>query len=311
MRVPAYVGFMPGLLARFILTLAVCLPCAAWAEPLPRKESNVSIRNEVQLAIDKGLAHLQTTQRPDGSWGTLGTTGFVLMAFQRDPRGRYRTQEGEPVSFMHNGYVALRRRLAPGGTVEKMQDFAWQVPPAVLALQATVGQTRPADEWHRAKNALAKATPPKAPETLALFQDAGERDPFIKSAAPSPPVGSATAAWIFSQINNGLADPANTRVAAALAQLGKIYTLDRNPGGEGVHRYYFWVSAALVALDSPELTLADGTKADVARQLAEKLINAQNGNGSWSGVGDHWTEKDPDLVTAMCLLTLEQVYGLL
>ena len=48
---------------------------------------------------------------------------------------------------------------------------------------------------------------------------------------------------------------------------------------------------------------------DIPRQLAEKLINEQNGNGSWSGVGDHWTEKDPDLVTAMCLLTLDQVYA--
>ncbi len=90
---------MSPLLLRLTLTaLGFCLSLTAGAEPPEalqlgseqrvRRESNVSIRNEVQLAIDKGLAHLQSTQRADGTWGKLGTTGFVLMALQRDPRGR-------------------------------------------------------------------------------------------------------------------------------------------------------------------------------------------------------------------------------
>src|SRR3954454_1550297 len=102
---------MPSLLTRFMLILAVCLPLAARAEPLPRKESNVSIRNEVQLAIDKGLAHLETTQRADGTWGKVGTTGFVMMAFQRDPRGRGRSfvKGAEFEATLEKGYAGLRQ----------------------------------------------------------------------------------------------------------------------------------------------------------------------------------------------------------
>src|SRR5215218_2950436 len=106
---------MPASLARSILTaLAACLQLAARAESLPRKESNVSIRNEVQLAIDKGLAHLQSTQRADGTWGKLGVTGFVLMAFQRDPRERgwSMPEGGEFAATLDKGYAALRQALA-------------------------------------------------------------------------------------------------------------------------------------------------------------------------------------------------------
>src|SRR3954470_18019247 len=125
---------MPGLLTRFLLTLAVCLPLAARAEPLPRKESNVSIRNEVQLAIDQGLTHLQKTQRADGTWGKVGTTGFALMAFQRDPRGRG-AAPGERAEFeatLAQGYAGLRQAFPEKGDLQNMEDFAWNVPPAVL-----------------------------------------------------------------------------------------------------------------------------------------------------------------------------------
>jgi hypothetical protein len=114
---------MPGLLARSIVTaLALCLPLAARAEPLPRKESNVSIRNEVQLAIDKGLAHLQGTQRADGTWGKMGTTGFVLMALQRDPQweGRSSMKGASFGPAVEKGYevaagVPRKRRSAEDG----------------------------------------------------------------------------------------------------------------------------------------------------------------------------------------------------
>jgi hypothetical protein len=111
-------------------------------------------------------------------------------------------------------------------------------------------------------------------------------------------------------LRSSLAPKARDLVAAWLAD---HYTLERNPEGDGVHQYYFWLSQilgspALGCLD-PDLKLSNGRMVDVARELAEKLINEQNGNGSWSGVGEHWTENDPDLVTAMCLLTLEKVYG--
>jgi hypothetical protein len=297
---------MPRVLARFILTaLALALPLAARAEPLPRKESNVSIRNEVQLAIDKGLAHLQSTQRTDGTWGKLGTTGFVLMAFQRDPRGG-----GKFEAVMDKGAAALRQALAPERDLEKMHEFAWNVPPAVLALS----QSRdPGDAAlvTRARQAIGAAPLPAAPETRALFLalDPKHRAP---GPAPLPLTGSAVSAWLW-MVNRHDAKPNSRAAHETSAWLSEHYTLERNPAGEGVHQYYFWLSSIFGPKQdgwlSPELKLSSGETVDIPRHLAEKLINEQNGSGSWRGLGEHWTEKDPDLVTAMCVLTLEQVYG--
>jgi hypothetical protein len=312
---------MPHLLTRSILTaLAVGLSLTAGAEPLPRRESNVSVRNEVQLAIDKGLAHLQSTQRADGTWGQVGTTGFALMALYADPReqGRAFTKEGRFFETLQKGYAGLRSAFPVKGDLQKMDDFAWNVPPAVVALRLSVDR-RDVDLVARARQAVAAAPLPDAPETRALFLavDPQERSP---GKMPMPRTGSALAAWFSGVLYGDLDTPAtghSAKVATAreavTAWLRDHYTLERNPEGEGVHRYYYWLTGILGPAASgfvePDLKLATGLTVDIPRQLAERLINEQNGNGSWSGVGDHRTEQDPDLVTAMCLLTLERVYG--
>ena len=315
----------PWVFPSLLTTFAVLLALVARAEPQVRRESNASIRNEVQLAIDKALAHLQSTQRADGTWGRVGTTGFVLMALQRDPRGRGNSlrKGAEFAAALQKGYAGLRQAFPEKGDLQQMDDFAWNVPPAVLALR-TDPDDRSVELGNRARQAIGAAPFPQAKETRALFLalDPRNRDP---GDWPSPATGSSMAAYLWIQLqrvaNPAMRGPFHTfrEVDFVTAWLRKNYTLERNPGGEGVHQYYFWLSSILGEPPRPGappilavpsvLDSANGVTVDIPRQLAETLINEQNGNGSWSGVGDHWTEKDPDLVAAFCVLTLEQVYG--
>jgi hypothetical protein len=300
---------MSAPLTRFIvMALAVCVPLAARPEPLPRKESNVSIRNEVQLAIDKGLAHLQRTQGADGTWGKVGTTGFVLIAFGSDPRGgdKPSTKEGRFTKTLQKAYVGLRAAFREKGDLREMDEFAWNMPPALIALQRS-GDPGDHELVERARRAVGDAPLPEAPETRTLFLWV---DPKNRPAGemPAHATGSALAAW------HSLVKSRETGYKSEFRNFGDDpvsrwfqvhYTLERNPEGEGVHRYYLWLTSGF----PPGLTSPEGDRVDIPRQVAEKLINEQNGNGSWSGVGEHWTEKDPNLVTAMCVLTLEQVYS--
>src|SRR4051812_27584019 len=61
-----------------------------------RPEPNVSLRNEVKRAIDKGLAWLEKNQDTNGFWSTAdhpAITAMVLTAFKLQPS---RDQKTEP-----------------------------------------------------------------------------------------------------------------------------------------------------------------------------------------------------------------------
>src|SRR5579862_1368901 len=69
-----------------LTSLLVLTPClhAPGAETislsLSPRQPDISFRNELQHAIDRGLAWLQTNQNSDGSWSTSahpGVTGLV------------------------------------------------------------------------------------------------------------------------------------------------------------------------------------------------------------------------------------------
>lgn len=86
-------------------------------EPLPRKAENVSFRNEIKLAIDKGLTWLQSQQGPEGWWSNNehpALTAIALLAFHREPTGSY--AENKP-DFLRKGYDFLRRNAKPDGGI--------------------------------------------------------------------------------------------------------------------------------------------------------------------------------------------------
>jgi len=100
------------------------------------------------------------------------------------------------------------------------------------------------------------------------------------------------------------------RVKAVFDWLRDNYTLDENPGmgPQGLFFYYNTMSKALTLYGTEQLPLNGGRKVEWRRDLAMKLLNMQSRDGSWQNSNNRWWEKDPALVTAYALLTLERLY---
>src|SRR3954469_3293698 len=87
------------------------------AEPPAHNEANVSLRNEVLLAIGKGLAWLQQQQQADGSFANPENaapsiehpplTAQALIAFHREPSGKGGREYAE---LLKKGYAFLRSK---------------------------------------------------------------------------------------------------------------------------------------------------------------------------------------------------------
>jgi squalene-hopene/tetraprenyl-beta-curcumene cyclase len=102
----------------------------------------------------------------------------------------------------------------------------------------------------------------------------------------------------------------DARVVAVFDWLKRNYTLEENPG-MGPQGFYFYVHTMTKALNAygiDELELADGRRINWRREVAMKLINVQQKDGSWSNDNGRWWERDPALVTAYSVLALEILY---
>lgn len=104
--------------------------------------------------------------------------------------------------------------------------------------------------------------------------------------------------------------PDDARIQGALGWLKANYTLEENPGmqGQGLYYYYHLMTKGLAASGVDTLELPGGKKADWKREVAQKLLNLQKGDGFWVNDAGRWMESDPVLVTCYCVLALEQIY---
>jgi len=118
--------------------------------------------------------------------------------------------------------------------------------------------------------------------------------------------GSMTYAGLKSMIYAGLTadDP---RVMAALDFIRQHYSLAENPGmGQaGLYYYYHTFAKALDAAEIEVIDDADGNPHPWRKELADRLIELQQEDGSWvNSENDRWMEGDRNLVTAYALLAL-------
>ena len=377
-----------------VLAAALLAPALIAADdPIPRDGRMLSLRNEIQLAIDKGLAFLKTQQKDDGSWSDAdpnhpALTALPLVAFQREPGGRYLKEQP---AFMRNGYAFLRGKAQPDGGIYTKGLSNYNTSTALLALLNTgepkdepmikaahdfiVGQqakgltdssldggisygptgtsrqhpdldnTLVGLEAIRAYKAARQGVESAGGKDLNwqaaidfvsrcqnlsagnkekwVSDDPDNKGGFIyfpgdsKAGEQKLPDGrvalrsygsmsyAGLLSFIYADVKKD--DP---RVVAALDWLKKNYTLEENPGMQraGLFYYYHLMTKALAAADVKTLERPDGRKVDWASEVALKLINAQNGDGSWVNDTARWMEKDPVLVTTYCVLSLEIIF---
>ena len=121
--------------------------------------------------------------------------------------------------------------------------------------------------------------------------------------------GSISYAGLLSYIYADV-QPSDPRVQAVLEWLRTNYSLTENPGmgQQGYFYYLHLMTKALTAARVEELTTKDGQKLDWRRDVAMRLINLQKTDGSWQNDTGRWWEKDPNLVTAYAVLSLEMIY---
>jgi squalene-hopene/tetraprenyl-beta-curcumene cyclase len=122
--------------------------------------------------------------------------------------------------------------------------------------------------------------------------------------------GSISYAGLLSYIYADLKrdDP---RVRAVFEWLRKNYTLQENPamGAQGLFYYYHTMAKALHAYGVRDFEVENGDKVKWRRDLAMRLINLQQRDGSWiNQEHGRWWEKDPVLVTSYAVLTLEIIH---
>ena len=85
--------------------------------PQAQRPPDVSLKLEVEHAIDKALGWLQKRQNPDGSWSQPeypALTALALTAFMGEPSGRYRAAKPEAVQ---RGYLFLLKNVQPNGGI--------------------------------------------------------------------------------------------------------------------------------------------------------------------------------------------------
>jgi squalene-hopene/tetraprenyl-beta-curcumene cyclase len=121
--------------------------------------------------------------------------------------------------------------------------------------------------------------------------------------------GSMSYAGLLSLVYAQL-DKSDPRVKAVIDWLSKNYTLAENPGmgQEGLFYYYQAMAKALSAAGIDTLPMKDGSRVNWRQDLAKRLLDLQNPDGSWMNNSGRWMERDPLLVTDYGVITLEILY---
>jgi squalene-hopene/tetraprenyl-beta-curcumene cyclase len=145
---------------------------------------------------------------------------------------------------------------------------------------------------------------------------AGNDGGFLYSPAYNPPeygggtksYGTVTAAGLISLLFVGV-EKSDPRVQDAYKWLTVNYTLDSNPGTNtkgGLFYFYNALAKVMSAYGEKEFVDGRGQRHNWRNELAERLIQLQNPDGSWVNKESAlWWEDKPELASAWSVIALE------
>ncbi len=121
--------------------------------------------------------------------------------------------------------------------------------------------------------------------------------------------GSISYAGLLSFVYAGV-DKDDPRVKAVIEWLQNHYSPDENPGlgAAGLYYYYQTMSKALSIAKIDFIKTKDGKLIDWRKDISEKLLGLQKGDGSWSNTEGRWMESDPVLTTTYILMALGRIH---
>lgn len=374
-----------------ILCAAMMFPAASQAadQIVASTKSDISLKQEVDIAIGKGLTWLAAKQQADGTWGQAefpALSAMTLTAFQGDPTRTYKMKHAAEID---KGYEHLLKYVKPDGGIydEKLANYNTSVSMMALLvannpayepilkkarnfviseqdiqsgddavsggigyggsykhsdlsntmfalealhftqyLKSDVANDPEAKDlnWKAVTQFITRTQNlPAANDQKWASDDPANKGGFIyfpgdskageqkldngKTALRS--YGSMSYAGLLSFIYAKV-DKNDPRVKAVIDWLSKNYTLAENPGmgQEGLYYYYHTMAKALSASGIDTLTLKDGTRVNWRQDLAKRLLDLQNPDGSWMNNSGRWMERDPLLVTDYSVITLEILY---
>ncbi|HEV8544132.1 MAG TPA: cycloartenol synthase [Verrucomicrobiae bacterium] len=344
---------------------------------------NKSLRNELNLAIQRGADFLVKNQQADGHWSTAdqpALSALALVALKGKEPG------GAEAESLRKGYEFLLKNVKPDGSIHGGKGLVnYNTSLGLLAL-AAAKDDRYREQILRARHYLigtqidmgeagvldtpfdggvgygsryehsdmantvealealyytkqyAKDSPNKEDlnwkaaihflqncQNLSAFNKQAwvSDDPQYKGGFVYYPgssmagetningrvalrsYGSISYAGLLSYIYAELKkdDP---RVQAVFKWLQKNFTLDENPGmgPAGLYYYLHTMSKALSAYGVDQLPTEKG-EVNWKEKLALRLLDLQRPDGSWQNDTARWMEKDPALVTAYGMISLE------
>ncbi len=125
---------LPVLLLAALLPVAA--PRAAGQSSVALPQPDISFRNEVQLAIDRGLLWLQTNQNSNGWWSTPehpALTGLAVSAFMGNPSSHAAERAPETVA---RAYKFILANVKPDGGIYHQEDENYNTSICLMALLA-------------------------------------------------------------------------------------------------------------------------------------------------------------------------------
>jgi squalene-hopene/tetraprenyl-beta-curcumene cyclase len=132
--------------------------------------------------------------------------------------------------------------------------------------------------------------------------------PGESKAGDTKSYGGMTYAGLKSYIHARLTK-GDERVMAAFNWIRNNFSVTENPGlGEqGLYYYYHTMAKALNIYGDEIIYDENNIARNWREELANQLLKTQTTEGYWVNQNARWWENDPVLVTAYCILTLEEL----